>query len=138
MSDPIKKTIIAPGVIVQGNITGEGDLEIHGRVNGDIKTPGAINLSETGHVEGRADCGKISIGGYLKGEVNAAVSVDIGTAGLVIGKIKTPRFKLEDGASVQADVEMPMTENHRARGFPESAPKTQPVATLTDSAPATL
>ena len=125
MPEQITKTVIASGITINGNITGEGDVEIHGHIVGDVKTANAILLAEGGQVHGKVDCAKINVDGYLQGDVAAKASVEVGKVGVLMGKVTTPRLQLADGAAVQGEVVMPIDE---ARKRPVSALKPTSIA----------
>jgi cytoskeletal protein CcmA (bactofilin family) len=113
MPEQITKTIIAPGITINGNIVGEGDIEIHGHVVGDVKTSHGVVLADGGQLEGKVECSKIVVGGYLQGDVVAKEAVEVGNVGVLLGKVKAPRLQLADGAAVQGEIEMPLSDNRK-------------------------
>ncbi len=113
MTEQITKTIIASGITIVGNITGEGDVEINGHVIGDVTTANNITLADGSQVEGKAQCKKISVSGYMAGDVDAKEAVEVGKGGVLVGKIKTPRLHLSEDGAIQGEVEMPIADDRK-------------------------
>ena len=63
-------SIIAEGFVLNGNLHADGNLEISGRVNGDIEGD-MVNIRETGFVFGNITCKYLKISGKFEGQINA-------------------------------------------------------------------
>ena len=54
MAKKASESVLASGATVRGRVTGEGDLRIHGDVEGDVAVRGAVVVAEGGSVRGDA------------------------------------------------------------------------------------
>ena len=91
-------SIISADLQIDGNVTSEGDIQIDGTVNGDIKTR-TLTLGEKGKVRGaiRADSARVC--GTVEGEVCAATIILTKTA-KVRGDVLHESLAIEAGAFI--------------------------------------
>lgn len=110
--------IVSSNVIVKGEILGSADLSVSGTVKGSINTPNnAVAINEGGKVEATIRATKVTINGYVKGNVFASESVHIQGKGEVFGDIKAVNVVLDTGCNFNGSIEMVKKE---------PAPATQP------------
>lgn len=93
------KSVIPKGMIITGDITVEGDLELVGEVIGNIS---ADNLD---------------ISGAIKGSIDVNQKVDIKRDALVIGKVTTKDMNVAMGAVCEIDMEKTYAERSAAQFF---------------------
>ena len=91
-------SIISADLQIDGNVTSQGDIQIDGTVNGDIKTR-TLTLGEKGQVRGaiRADSARVC--GTVEGEVCAATIILTKTA-KVRGDVLHESLAIEAGAFI--------------------------------------
>ncbi len=65
-----KRTIVAAGTHLQGNLESACPILVHGRVEGDLRAPSVV-VSATGAVQGVVQVGKIQSNGELCGQFDA-------------------------------------------------------------------
>ena len=102
-----ERATIGPSIIIKGEVAGEEDLTIQGRVEGTIDLKqNNITIVRNGCV--KADmCGKvISIEGEVLGDVFGEEKIVVRGSGVVRGNMRTPRFSLEDGAKFKGSIDM--------------------------------
>ncbi|MBN2341706.1 MAG: polymer-forming cytoskeletal protein [Deltaproteobacteria bacterium] len=104
MSEPI--TIIGSETIVSGNLEGDEDLTIEGRVEGSISLSRTLTVEVGGVVRADINVRNAVISGVLVGNVEAQESVHITEQGRVVGDISSPRVILVDGSSFKGNIDM--------------------------------
>lgn len=94
---PLKvASVIGDDVILNGSITGSGELHLDGIVRGDI-TMERLSIGETGHVEGTVTAESVDVRGKLIGSILAKQVRLYGTAH-VDGDITHEQLSMEPGA----------------------------------------
>jgi cytoskeletal protein CcmA (bactofilin family) len=98
---------IGPSIFIKGDLSGEEDLVIEGRVEGkvDLKQNN-VTVGKNGRV--RADVfGKVVIvEGEVDGNVFAREQAILRQAGAIRGNITSPRVVLEDGSRFKGSIDM--------------------------------
>lgn len=100
------KTILGPTLEVEGEIEGDEDLVIQGRVEGKIVSRKSLTVDESGKVEATVTTHSMTVAGKLSGNVQASERVEIRKDGTMIGDIKAPRVIIADGAKFKGHIEM--------------------------------
>jgi cytoskeletal protein CcmA (bactofilin family) len=100
--------------VVRGNVRGDGNLEILGRVEGDVTVDGDIVLGEEAQVRGNVTGAQLSVAGAVQGDLRGTESVLIERGGRVVGDLSAPRIGVAPGAlvrgSVRTDGEPPLVQ----------------------------
>jgi cytoskeletal protein CcmA (bactofilin family) len=91
-------TLLGKGAYFKGTVNCEGAIRIDGRVEGEVNTTGNLIVGEQGMIKGIISAGTVTISGKINGTVTAAQSIQIITAGVLIGDIHTPAVAIQDGA----------------------------------------
>jgi cytoskeletal protein CcmA (bactofilin family) len=102
-----ERATIGPSIIIKGEIAGEEDLTIQGRVEGTIDLKqNNITIVRNGCV--KADiCGKvISIEGEVQGNLFGEEKIVVRGSGVVRGNMRAPRVNLEEGAKFSGNIDM--------------------------------
>jgi cytoskeletal protein CcmA (bactofilin family) len=98
-------------IIIRGNLSGEEDLIVEGRIEGTVSLKNHMTVEESGTVEADIDVADVTVNGQLRGDIVAAGSVSINAPAKVVGNVRAPRIIIEDGArfkgSIEMDVELP-------------------------------
>lgn len=92
-------TIISADMVVEGNLKTAGDVQIEGRVIGEIKA-GKLVLAESGEVTGNITADTARICGQLKGSVNGGTITLTATA-RVIGDVLHDVLAIEAGGLLE-------------------------------------
>lgn len=101
------RTIIGKDVIVTGEITGNGDVEVRGTLSGAIKLKNNVaTVSKTGVAQASIAAKNVEICGRLDGDVIAEELVIIRKDSVLTGNVKAKRVNLEDGAQFKGSVDM--------------------------------
>ena len=104
---PSERATIGPSIFIKGDLAGEEDLVIEGRVEGrvDLKQNN-VTIGKNGKV--RADVfGKVvTVEGEVDGNVFAQEAAVLRQSGAVRGNITAPRVTLEDGSRFKGSIDM--------------------------------
>jgi cytoskeletal protein CcmA (bactofilin family) len=102
-----EKTIISDKISIEGSIQGKGDLVIDGSVKGSIELEEHhLTVGPHGQVDADIHADNVTIGGRMKGNINANCKVKITKDADFNGDIKTKGISVEDGAYLKATIEM--------------------------------
>ena len=96
---PRVASLISNDIVIEGGISGDGELHIDGVVRGDVKV-GRLTVGETGHVEGSVAAEVTEVRGRVVGSVTAKQVRLYGTA-YVDGDITHEQLAMETGAFFQ-------------------------------------
>jgi cytoskeletal protein CcmA (bactofilin family) len=98
---PAKKgaSFIAEGLIIHGNFSGEGDLRLSGKVQGEIQLKnGSLIVEKSGFVDGNIKVEELTIAGWVKGTIETSKRVEVAATGRVEGDVTTPEIQIAEGA----------------------------------------
>src|SRR5262245_59551082 len=114
---------IGRGTIVRGNIRGDGDLDIHGRVEGSVILGGDLLISETALVRSDVTGKRVTVRGAVAGNVSATESLVLEQGARVVGDIGAPQVGIRPGALLRGNVstEGPLAPSHQASSRPAAA-----------------
>jgi cytoskeletal protein CcmA (bactofilin family) len=99
--------VIGSTISIKGDLAGEEDLLIEGRVEGKIELRhNSITIGKNGHI--RADIfGKIiTVEGTVEGNLYGEEHLVVRHCGTVRGNITAPRVALEDGCNFKGSIDM--------------------------------
>jgi cytoskeletal protein CcmA (bactofilin family) len=99
-------TIIGETITVTGNVSGEEDLTVRGRIEGSIAIGKTLIVEQTGVVRAEVQAGNCVISGVVVGNIAASESVEITKEARMVGDISAPRVIIADGASFRGRVDM--------------------------------
>lgn len=91
-------TIIATDLIVDGDITSTGSLEVEGKIKGTVKGSSVI-IREGGKIEGALSADTLVIKGSFDGSITAN-TITVSSKGVVTGNIDYNSLSIEDGACI--------------------------------------
>jgi len=110
---------IGPSISIVGDITGEEDLTILGKVKGKIDLPGYnVTVGESGRVEADVNAKVVSVAGEVHGNLIAAEQILVRKTATMLGNLKAPRVGLEDGCCFRGSVDMERPEKGRVASAP--------------------
>jgi cytoskeletal protein CcmA (bactofilin family) len=98
--------IIGKQITIRGKITGEEDLVVEGRIEGEISLANHLVVESSGVLEANLDVADLTVNGTVHGDVHSSQSVTIATGARVVGTITAPRVVVEDGARFKGRIEM--------------------------------
>ena len=98
--------VIGPQTAVRGSLSGEEDLVVEGRLEGNVSLAGHLIVAQSGDVEADLDVESIEVHGQVRGDISASRSITIEKGARVTGNVKAPRVIINDGAHFDGAVEM--------------------------------
>jgi cytoskeletal protein CcmA (bactofilin family) len=101
--------VIGQGLFIKGELHGEEDLIIEGRVEGEITLKKHLLIESTGVILADIQTENITIKGEMRGNMVAHDKVEIHAEARVVGDIKAPRVVIEDCAQFKGHIEMQQT-----------------------------
>ncbi len=101
------RATIGSSITIRGDVTGDEDLLIQGRVDGsvDLKQH-SVTVGREGQVKADISGRVIAVEGRVEGNLIADEQVILRSSAVVQGDITSPRVVLEDGARFRGGVDM--------------------------------
>jgi len=121
-----RETIIGAGIRISGEIRGDEDLLVRGRVDGKIQLTQKLTVEEGAVVEADVDVRALVVAGTVVGNIVAAESVKLLSSARVVGNLASPRVAMEAGAAYRGRVDM--GDMDAVRPVVASRPASRPVA----------
>jgi cytoskeletal protein CcmA (bactofilin family) len=87
------------GLLIEGNITGNGDLHLDGTVRGDVKV-GHLIVGESGNIEGKVEAESIEVRGRIVGSITGK-QIKLQATAYVEGDITHDQLAIDVGAFFQ-------------------------------------
>ncbi len=118
-------SIISASTIIRGNISGDGSLEILGKVRGDVTVSGDLVLGSDAAVQGNVEGRNVVIAGSVLGDVVGVESLAVQETGRIVGDLRAPTLGLQEGALVRGQLETEGRSRSSTKpAFAQSARKT--------------
>lgn len=95
----LRPSVLAEGIAITGDIQGDGELLIEGRLEGSVRCK-ALTIGETGSVKGRIVADTVLVKGEIEGEVEAE-QVTLAKTARVIGDVRHSVLAVDAGAVVE-------------------------------------
>jgi cytoskeletal protein CcmA (bactofilin family) len=130
ITTPRGVAMIGKTITIKGDITGEENLVIEGKVDGTVHLKSNdLTVGQSGRVSANISANVVRIDGEVKGDIVGTEKVVITKTGRVQGNIVGPRVTLEDGAKFKGSIDMDPTGADRAGNQPPKAvPQGKPMA----------
>jgi cytoskeletal protein CcmA (bactofilin family) len=117
-----QQAAIGPSISIVGDLTGDEDLTILGRIRGKIDLPQhTVTVGESGHIDADIHAKVVSVAGEVHGNLLASEQILIRKTATMLGNLTAPRVGLEDGCRFRGSVDMEaQAEKGRAASTPTS------------------
>lgn len=89
-------TVIAEGLNIQGNVSAEGLVEVHGKIEGELNCT-ALHVAEKGHIIGKIVSEDVIVNGTVDGPIHGG-DVALESQASVIGDVHHNSISIEKGA----------------------------------------
>lgn len=99
-------TVIGEGLSVEGELTSDEEVVVHGSLRGALSTSDMVSVGTEGTVEADVQATALSVAGRVTGNITATERVDIQAGGRLVGDVKAARLTIADGASFKGNVDM--------------------------------
>ncbi len=97
-------TLINEGCKITGMITGIGDYQVSGQVDGDCDIDGTVTLARNGYWNGIIKASHVVISGHVEGDIIAAGKVEIADSARITGTITGEAIAVAEGAVVEGQM----------------------------------
>ncbi len=106
--------ILGPGLVVKGQISGEEDLQIDGKVEGSISLKGQrLTVGPNGEIVSDVHAREVIVYGKVRGNLFAEDRIEVKKDGSVVGNITGGRVLIEDGAYLKGQIEIERGKSHK-------------------------
>jgi len=98
-------TVIGPSILINGKLTGDEDLTVRGRVEGELSLTKTLIVEPSGVVKANVTVKNAVVSGVVVGNIQASESVELTQEGRMVGDIRAPRappFRRRRGAVCRA------------------------------------
>jgi cytoskeletal protein CcmA (bactofilin family) len=107
MTRPGKPATIGQSVQIKGELSGQEDLIIDGKIDGKILVhEHNLTIGPNGHINAEVHAKSVQVNGEITGNITADDKVEISPSGSVLGDITAPRVALADGSSFKGSIDM--------------------------------
>lgn len=108
---PATPTVIGPGARFKGEISGDEDVVIQGRLEGNVSVGRRVTVASTGEVQGDLHGRAVIVGGRVVGEIRADERAELLASAAVQGNVRAPKIVIAEGAQLQGSVAMATPSN---------------------------
>ncbi len=117
-------TVIGRTSFIRGRVSGTGDLEIAGRVEGDIACSGSVLVEAGGLVAANITAARIVVRGAVKGDLVAEETLLVEAGARVVGDLRAPRIAIAPGGLVRGHVQTGAAGTAKTRTATQTARST--------------
>ena len=96
---PVPPSLVSSDVTIVGNLKSEGEIQIDGKIDGDIKTK-TLEIGKTASIKGEIIADKVRVNGTVNGRIKAR-SVELFSSAHVVGDIMHEDLSIETGAFLE-------------------------------------
>ncbi len=94
-------TLINEGCKISGVISGTGDYQVSGEIDGDCEIEGTVTLARSGYWQGTINAWNVVISGHVEGDIIASGKVEISDTAQIAGKVTGEAIAVAEGAVVE-------------------------------------
>ena len=106
------RAVIGPTLRIQGEISGQEDLLVQGRIDGRIVVEGkTVTIGKSGKVRADIHASSIRVEGRVRGDLIGVQEGVIEASGDVEGNLKAPSVRLENGSRFKGSIDMESTRS---------------------------
>lgn len=114
------KTIIAQDIEITGSIKSASDIQLSGKLSGDLTCAGHALIGETAVIKGNITANSTSIQGQIVGNISVKDRIELKSTARISGDIRSKRLTVEDGVTFVGKAEV--TPNGPAAAQQPAAP----------------
>ncbi|MCJ7756155.1 MAG: polymer-forming cytoskeletal protein [Thermoanaerobaculales bacterium] len=98
--------MIAASILVEGTLSGSGQILVDGRVRGSIEGRDEVMVAPRGRVDATVHGRVVMVAGRVIGDITADEKIELEPTAQVDGDITAPRILIRDGATFRGKVNM--------------------------------
>lgn len=100
------ETIIGKNTVIKGVISGNGNIRIDGKIEGEIDSGGDVVIGDQGQVTASIKAVNVLISGTVNGNVQASGKLSISSTGRLVGDVDTALLSIDEGATFKGSSSM--------------------------------
>ena len=101
----------APSISIRGDVSGEEDLIVQGRVEGTVTLKqNNVIVGKEGRIKANVHARVIEIEGQVEGDLHGDEQVVVRRSGNIRGNVVAPRVTLEDGCKFKGSIDMDLSQ----------------------------
>jgi len=113
---------IGKAISIRGDLTGNEDMVIEGRVEGKVELPNnQLTVGANGNVKAEIHAKGVVIVGHVIGNVTGLERVEIQATGRVEGDVTAPKLVVAEGAQINGAIQMTQKGNRTEAAAPEAS-----------------
>jgi cytoskeletal protein CcmA (bactofilin family) len=113
---------IGKSITIKGDLTGNEDLVIEGKVEGKVELPNnQLTIGANGTVKAEIQAKAVVVIGKVSGNIRGTERIEIQATGVVDGDVAAPRLVVSEGAVLNGSIQM----SQKAASGSASAPAPQ-------------
>jgi cytoskeletal protein CcmA (bactofilin family) len=106
-SKDLSMTHIGKGVVFDGELSSDEDLQIDGRLKGHLHVrDGTLTIGQSANIEAEVRATRVVVHGSIQGSIAASERIDLGPTSTVNGSLTAERVVISDGAIFNGAVDM--------------------------------
>lgn len=115
---PLRESLIAADLTIEGKIEGAGHVRIAGKFKGDVNVQGDLSIEHGAKVNGGVKAKKVIVAGELEGNIDSASRVELLDSGVLTGDLKAGTLTVAAGSKIRGHVECgwESKDAHKANG----------------------
>ncbi len=98
-------TVVGQGIFLRGSIRGEGDLEIRGRIEGDVEVTGEVTITDGALIKADISAKRITVRGAVAGNLTGEEGVRLEEGARVVGDVRGASIGITEGALLRGNVQ---------------------------------
>lgn len=98
--------LVGAGTVVEGKIRSQGSVRIDGKLIGEVTASESLAVGITGEVEGNITAKNVTVGGKVRGAINASEKIVFEGKSVVRGDIRATRLIIDEGSIFDGKVSM--------------------------------
>ena len=112
-------TVLGPGVTFEGRVSGAGNVEIEGSLEGEMTMKGLVWIRQGGTVKGDLDATSVVVEGEVQGNIRSTGKVDLREGCRVQGDITAGTVAAAEGSFFEGKVAMPSAPDSQVVTYTE-------------------
>src|SRR5665213_1813963 len=105
-------SVIGAGITVTGNIEASVDLQIHGKVTGDVRCA-TLLLGEHGEVHGNIHAERVRVAGLVEGSIETG-ELAVEASARIAGDVVYSRIRVANGGIIHGKIKHQASEEQNA------------------------
>ncbi len=113
------ETVVGSKARFVGELTGDEDIAIHGRFEGNVSSGRRVTVAGSGEVKGDVHGRSVVVAGRVEGQIRADERAELLATAAVKGNVQAPKVVIAEGAQLQGSVAMAAPEAPAEKGAKE-------------------